>query len=90
MKLKHINTEISHLATMEAKNYISNHGLEQLKEFEYLKSLHEEKVKNLSLSGVSNRRELLIDFCTKLELKAKQYSYLIPDEDFIDEYLKDN
>ena len=59
MKLKHINTEISHLATMEAKNYISNHGLEQLKEFEYLKSLHEEKVKNLSLSGVSQQRELL-------------------------------
>ena len=61
MKLKHINTEISHLATMEAKNYISNHGLEQLKEFEYLKSLHEEKVKNLSLSGVSQQRELLSD-----------------------------
>jgi hypothetical protein len=60
MKLKHINREISHLATMEAKNYISNHGLEQLKEFEYLKSLHEEKVKNLSLSGVSQQRELLI------------------------------
>ena len=44
----------------------------------------------LILSGVSQQRELLIDFCTKLELKAKQYSYLIPDEDFIDEYLKDN
>jgi hypothetical protein len=44
----------------------------------------------LILSGVSQHRELLIDFCTKLELKAKQYSYLIPDEDFIDEYLKDN
>ena len=44
----------------------------------------------LILPVVSHQRELLIDFCTKLELKAKQYSYLIPDEDFIDEYLKDN
>ena len=56
----------------------------------YADDYHQEQVKNLSLSGVSQQRELLIDFCTKLELKAKQYSYLIPDEDFIDEYLKDN
>ena len=49
-----------------------------------------ELVKKLTLTDVSQQRELLIDFCTKLELKAKQYSYLIPDEDFIDEYLKDN
>jgi len=42
----------------------------------------------LRLHVVSQQRELLIDFCTKLELKAKQYSYLIPDEDFIDEYLE--
>ena len=47
-------------------------------------------IKKLTLTDVSQQRELLIDFCTKLELKAKQYSYLIPDEDFIDEYLKDN
>ena len=46
--------------------------------------------KALNIHNVSQHRELLIDFCTKLELKAKQYSYLIPDEDFIDEYLKDN
>ena len=51
----------------------------------------EEASKQLfDLFAVSQQRELLIDFCTKLELKAKQYSYLIPDEDFIDEYLKDN
>ena len=48
------------------------------------------KIEQLTLTDVSQHRELLIDFCTKLELKAKQYSYLIPDEDFIDEYLKDN
>jgi hypothetical protein len=42
-----------------------------------------------SITAVSQQRELLIDFCTKLELKAKQYSYLIPDDDFIDEYLKE-
>ena len=46
--------------------------------------------KAFSLHVVSQQREQLIDFCAKLELKAKQYSYLIPDEDFIDEYLKDN
>jgi len=48
------------------------------------------ETKQLIIHIVSQQRELLIDFCTKLELKAKQYSYLIPDEDFIDEYLKDN
>ena len=42
----------------------------------------------LALTDVSQKRKFLIDFCTKLELKAKQYSYLIPDEDFINEYLK--
>ena len=73
MKLKHINTEISHLATMEAKNYISNHGLEQLKEFEYLKSLHEEKVKNLSLSGVSQQRELLNALADKFNDSTHTY-----------------
>ena len=36
----------------------------------------------LILFGVSHQRELLIDFCTKLEGYTK--------EDFIDEYLKDN
>jgi hypothetical protein len=56
---------------------------------------HEDDVKKaiakaLTLGNVSQQREQLIDFCAKLELKAKQYSYLIPDEDFIDEYLKDN
>jgi hypothetical protein len=55
-----------------------------------LKTGLEELDEQLTLTNVSQQRELLIDFCTKLELKAKQYSYLIPDEDFIDEYLKDN
>ena len=52
--------------------------------------IKKKKYEQLTLTDVSQQRELLIDFCTKLELKAKQYSYLIPDEDFIDEYLKDN
>ena len=47
MELKHINREISQLATMEATNYISKNGLEKLKEFRYLRGLHEEKVKTL-------------------------------------------
>ena len=53
MELKHINTEISQLATMEAVNMLSEHGKEKLKEFRYLKSLHESKVKNLGIHSVS-------------------------------------
>ena len=53
MELKCINREISQLATMEATNYISEHGLEKLKEFRYLRGLHEEKVKNLTIPDVS-------------------------------------
>jgi hypothetical protein len=52
MELKHINREISQLATMEATNYISEHGLEKLKEFRYLIGLHEEKVKKLTIPNV--------------------------------------
>ena len=55
---------------------------------EYFASKQEPK--QCTITDVSQRRKQLVDFCTKLELKAKQYSYLIPDEDFIDEYLKDN
>ena len=50
MELKHIIREISQLETMEATNYISEHGLEKLKEFRYLKSLHQEKVKPLNVT----------------------------------------
>jgi len=75
--------------------YIKEHkpdvlGKDIIDYVEQLKLDKEALEKQLILSGVSNRREQLIDFCTKLELKAKQYSYLIPGEDFIDEYLKDN
>ncbi len=35
-------------------------------------------------------KQLLIDFCKSLELKAEEYNYLIPDEKYIDEYLRDN
>ena len=68
MELKHINREISQLATMEATNYISEHGLEKLKEFRYLKGLHEEKVKKLTIPNVSQQRELLafLDVLEKL------------------------
>lgn len=53
MELKYIDIEISQLATMEATNYISKHGLDKLKEFRYLKSLHKEQVKNnVVLDGV--------------------------------------
>lgn len=49
MDLKYINKEISQLATMEAVDCISEYGLEKLKEFRYLKGLHEEKVKKLTI-----------------------------------------
>jgi hypothetical protein len=63
-------------------------SLEDIKgQIELLKDYEKEQ---LELTAVSQQRELLIDFCAKLELKTKQYSYLIPDDDFIDEYLKGN
>lgn len=84
MELKHINREISQLATMEATNYISEHGLEKLKEFRYLKGLHEEKVKKLTIPNVSQQRELLID-CVRECLKDKES---ITVEQQIDTYLR--
>ncbi len=55
MELKHINKEIRHLATMEANNYISKHGSEKLREFRYLKSLHQEKVKSLNVTWTTEQ-----------------------------------
>ena len=75
-------------AIKEAFNYYHDrNSLTSEDEKELLKFVNELYA---SVSGVNQQRKLLIDFCTKLELKAKQYSYLIPDEDFIDEYLKNN
>lgn len=76
MELKHINREISQLATMEATNYISEHGLEKLKEFRYLKGLHEEKVKKLTIPNFSQQRELfnsILDFSEDLPLCTEDY-----------------
>ena len=76
--------EISHYESLKKQDTANRKLIKKLQ-------LDKQALKEqLILSGVSQQRELLIDFCTKLELKAKQYSYLIPDEDFIDEYLKDN
>ena len=46
--------------------------------------------KQLLLHNVSQQRELLIDFCAKMEEKAKEYKHLVPSEKFIDEYLTNN
>lgn len=46
--------------------------------------------KQLIIADVSNRRELLIDFCSKAEDKAGEYKFLIPNRDFVEEYLKGN
>ena len=75
---------------LEKINNSKNDAHKLMHIIEYSKEIIKSTDQQLILSGVSHRREQLIDFCTKLELKAKQYSYLIPDEDFIDEYLKDN
>ena len=62
MELKYINREIRDLATMEATNYISEYGLEKLKELRYLIGLHEKEVKKLTLTDVSQQRELLLAY----------------------------
>jgi len=52
----------------------------------YVNKLEEQ----LRLYGVSNRRELLIDFCSKVEETLEMYGHLAPNEAYIDEYLKGN
>lgn len=49
-----------------------------------------EVVKNLRIADVSSRRELLIDFCSKVEETLEMYGHLAPNEAYIDEYLKGN
>lgn len=44
----------------------------------------------LPIHNVSNRRELLIDFCSKVEETLEMYGHLAPNEAYIDEYLKGN
>jgi len=52
--------------------------------------LRERNTEQLKLCEVSHRRELLIDFMSKLENKAGEYNYLLPTEQAIDDYLKGN
>ena len=52
----------------------------------YVNKLEEQ----LRLYSVSNRRELLIDFCSKVEETLEMYGHLAPNEAYIDEYLKGN
>lgn len=44
----------------------------------------------LRLFNVVGRRELLIDFCSKVEETLEMYGHLAPNEAYIDEYLKGN
>lgn len=53
-------------------------------------SFIEDNIEQLRLYGVSNRRELLIDFCSKVEETLEMYGHLAPNEAYIDEYLKGN
>lgn len=52
--------------------------------------LYKNHIEQLNIPVVSNRRELLIDFCSKVEEKAMEYKHLVPSEEFIDKYLKGN
>ena len=52
--------------------------------------INEDANKQLMLGGVSNRRELLIDFCQKVDETLEMYGHLAPNEAYIDEYLKVN
>ena len=92
MELKHINREISLLTTMEATNYISEYGLEKLKEFRYLKGLHEEKVKNCSIPDVGSSLPKVCKGCGTLSTKVidKKYLACCPDNNYIpmEEYCK--
>jgi hypothetical protein len=53
-------------------------------------SIKEVVNKAFALGVVSNRRELLIDFCSKVEETLEMYGHLAPNEAYIDEYLKGN
>lgn len=48
------------------------------------------QVENLALCKVSQQRELLIGFCSKVEETLEMYGHLAPNEAYIDEYLKGN
>ena len=52
--------------------------------------IDEHVTEQLRLHDVSNRRELLIDFCSKVEETLEMYGHLAPNEAYIDEYLKGN
>lgn len=52
--------------------------------------IDEHVAEQLRVNDVSNRRELLIDFCSKVEETLEMYGHLAPNEAYIDEYLKGN
>ena len=52
--------------------------------------LYKNHIEQLNIPVVSNRRELLIDFCSKVEETLEMYGHLAPNEVYIDEYLKGN
>jgi hypothetical protein len=54
------------------------------------KTLDEMQVKNHFIPDDSDRRKLLIDFCSKVEETLDEYRHLAPSEEFIDKYLNGN
>jgi hypothetical protein len=63
---------------------------EFLKYVDELETYANKLEEQLRLYSVSNRRELLIDFCSKVDETLQEYGHLAPDEKYIDEYLKGN
>lgn len=55
-----------------------------------MEAMEEYTEQQLRLYSVSNRRELLIDFCSKVEETLEMYGHLAPNEAYIDEYLQGN
>jgi hypothetical protein len=86
--LKKIQKEVEDLRVKVYSGQSNEDTEKALYEIEQL--LFKAMDEQLILSGVSYQRELLIDFCLKMEEKAMEYKYLVPSEEFIDKYLKGN
>lgn len=77
----------------KAKQYLNNEGYGTGSNFTLnmvANLMVDYAAKNCVIPAVSNRRELLIDFCSKVEETLEMYGHLAPNEAYIDEYLKGN
>ena len=85
-ELNILNSKIKELQDLKDNGTIPLYADGMLQAYDELQPL----VKKLIIADVSHRRELLIDFCLKMEEKSQEYKHLVPSEEFIDDYLKGN